>query len=118
MTQTQPNVIKDNAPNAVFKSITAFICLALGITSLNAASVTYGGIEFPSGDISFADLTISWDPLANGGPAPTGSQNEFIEPIGPPDAPPITTNSLAATSLTLGRGGVKEEVTLKILSWM
>ena len=65
---------------------------------LNAAM--FGGIEFPDGEISFADSVISYDPAFSGGNVPTDPN--FMDPgaaVGAPDyISPLG-------SVSLGSGG-------------
>ena len=73
--------------------------VSLSVPVLTQAEII-GGIEFPDGALSFADLVVSYDPLAGGGPAPTDPN--FLTPqeaLGVPDyVSPIG-------SVSLGRGG-------------
>jgi len=75
-----------------------FLSLALAAPSLaHATPVTYDGITFPGGDLSFADQVISWD---FGVVAPTDP--DYTDPtaaIGPPDY------SGSLGSFSLGAGG-------------
>ena len=63
--------------------------------------VTYDGVTFSAGDISFADLVVDFDPLFGGGPAPTNNPDPN-NAIGPPDEQlPGGTGA----SVSLGSGG-------------
>ena len=79
--------------------IRLFLAASLSVPVITQAEII-GGIEFPDGALSFADVVVDYDPLANGGPAPTNPN--FIDPaaaLGIPDyANPIG-------SVSLGRGG-------------
>ena len=57
--------------------------------------VTYGGIEFPAGAISFADHAHTYRTLYSGGPAPDVTQQEFRQILGVPEV----------GEMSLGRGG-------------
>ena len=71
---------------------------------LNAAM--FGGIEFPDGEISFADSVISYDPALCGGNVPTDPN--FMDPgaaVGAPDfiaLPPSPRLSIAWKRGTIG----------------
>ncbi|MBI9016486.1 MAG: hypothetical protein JEZ07_04405 [Phycisphaerae bacterium] len=58
----------------------------------------YGGIEFPHGIASFADVVLSYDNMYSGGPAPTAH-------LDPTDALGIPQGSSSDFFITLGRGG-------------
>jgi len=77
--------------------------LLIPVGAPNALAVLIGGIEFPNGAISFADSVIMYDPLFNGGPAPTNP--DFTDPsesLGVPDY----VNPIG--SVSLGKGGLLE----------
>ena len=61
--------------------------LAIGLVAAQtAAAVVYGGVDFPQGDVSFADAVLSYDPASGGGSVPTDPN--YVNPdraIGPPD---------------------------------
>ncbi|MYL28009.1 MULTISPECIES: PEP-CTERM sorting domain-containing protein [Halomonadaceae] len=66
-----------------------------------AAPVTYDGIEFPEGDISFADEVIDYNPSFSGGNVPTDPN--YMDPgeaVGAPDY------SSPNGSVSLGSGGL------------
>lgn len=69
-------------------------------TAVSAASVEYGGITFPEGDISFADVVVS---AIMGSPAATDSR--FTDPDEALGAPDYSGGSLGTGSYTLGHGG-------------
>lgn len=68
-----------------------------------ADAVTYGGIEFPDGAISFADSVVSYQPLFGGGPAPTHSN--FIDPNEALGAPDYSGGGTGTGAVSLGDGG-------------
>ena len=83
-------------PVIIILSLVSILC-----NSVNAE--VYQGIEFPDGLASFADQVIQYDPLYQGGPAPT--HPDYIDPnqcVGPPDYADPT------GSVSLGRGGLIE----------
>ena len=68
-----------------------------------ARAEEYGGIEFPQGEISFADTVIRYDPLFSEGNAPTDP--DYLDPdeaLGVPDY------DGDGDSLSLGSGGLVE----------
>jgi hypothetical protein len=62
----------------------------------------FGGVDFPDGVTSFADESLRFECLHNGGPCATLSQDPTWA-LGPPDNQPG-----AGEELTLGRGGLVE----------
>ena len=77
--------------------ITASALFMLCTTAASAASVTYDGITFPAGDVSFADQLID---LTFGSPAPTDpNYMDGDRALGAPDY------SGAIGSVSLGSGG-------------
>ncbi|TDT41688.1 putative secreted protein with PEP-CTERM sorting signal [Halospina denitrificans] len=69
----------------------------------SAALVTYDGIDFPEGDVSFADEVITYNPSYSGGNVPTDSNyTDPQEAVGPPDY------SAPNGSVSLGSGGLLE----------
>ncbi len=85
------------------------ICLAFSIFTFSELYAdVFGGIEFPQGASSFADSVIRYDPLYNGGPAPT--EPLFLDPndsLGIPDFPPRGSGGDPG-AVALGRGGLIE----------
>lgn len=80
-----------------FQIICMTVCLA--VASQSVFAVPYGGIEFPQGAISFADVVVSYEPLFGGGPGPTSAN--FMDPdaaLGIPDYS-------GTGAVSLGRGG-------------
>lgn len=71
------------------------LCTALGTLSTAVQAEEFGGIDFPGGVSSFADEVVSFDPLANGGPAPSRNDDP-THALGVPED---------GTSVSLGRGG-------------
>jgi hypothetical protein len=62
------------------------LILTANAQSLRAASVTYGGVTFPQGDISFADAVVSF--TVGSGPGFVTPTPPFIDPanaLGPPN---------------------------------
>ncbi len=83
-----------------FALLTIISIFNLFIAAAAEADV-YGGIEFPEGAVSFADEVIRFEPLYNGGPAPTENTNPQLA-LGAPEG-------LAVNRCTsLGRGGLIE----------
>lgn len=77
------------------------VCMAVDFAS--AQPTTYDGITFPDGDVSFADVVVSYEPLFDGGPGPTNPN--FIDPasaLGPPD---YSGGADGIGSVSLGDGG-------------
>jgi uncharacterized protein YjbI with pentapeptide repeats len=68
----------------------------------------FGGLEFPQGVASFADMIIGNEPLFDGGPAPT--HESFIDPVSALGSPNYSGGSTGTGSISLGRGG---RITLK-----
>ena len=74
---------------------------ATGATEARAE--IFGGIEFPQGVASFADMVVRYEPLFDGGPGPTHAN--FIDPasaLGPPD---YSGGDRGTGSVSLGDGG-------------
>ncbi|AQQ72464.1 hypothetical protein SMSP2_02849 [Limihaloglobus sulfuriphilus] len=80
--------------------LTLTMTIALSCSCVHAE--TYGGIEFPNGDLSFADAVLRYDPLYGGGPAPTAGTDPQAA-LGIPDW--VGNDDEHAT---LGRGGLLE----------
>ena len=73
-----------------------------------APGAIIGGIEFPQGAASFADMVVSYEPLFDGSDGP--SHENFIDPVsalGPPD---YSGGNRGTGSVSLGDGG---RITLK-----
>jgi hypothetical protein len=70
------------------------------VAGSQASAAIFGGVEFPAGAVSFADVVVSYQPLFGGGPAPTNPN--YLDPtkaLGIPDySDPIG-------SVSLGDGG-------------
>ena len=80
------------------------------IISASAEAVVYDGIDFPSGDMSFADAVLGYQPTYGGGPAP--ADPNYVNPLralGPPDFVPDSGGSggefNGAGAVALGHGG-------------
>lgn len=68
------------------------------------AAEEFGGIEFPQGEASFADVVVVYDPSFSGGAVPT--HPDFTDPqeiLGPPDYPG---GNNQPGSVSLGSGGM------------
>ncbi|MCH8252626.1 MAG: hypothetical protein IID36_09265 [Planctomycetes bacterium] len=93
--------------NAVFGiGVFVFICLAntSTVSAQFCQGTEYSGVCFPSGDVSFADLVIQYDPEFGGNPAP--GDPEVLDPthaLGAPDY-----DGTAAGAVSLGQGGLLE----------
>lgn len=83
----------------------------LVLSASTAHAVLIGGVEFPQGDISFADSVVFYDPASGGGAVPTASNSEPSNALGIPEVPGNT--SIGACSgdpfdcpfVSLGDGG-------------
>lgn len=87
----------------ITKTRTALGGLIMAVLPLfaNASLVTYDGIDFPQGNVSFADKVISYDPDYSGGNEPFDSN--YTDPdsaLGAPDYDSPT------GSVSLGSGGL------------
>ncbi|MCA9051015.1 MAG: hypothetical protein KDA89_19905, partial [Planctomycetaceae bacterium] len=67
-----------------------------------ASAVTYAGITFPSGDSSFADAVVFYDPNAGGNASPLFPNPDSA--LGPPDV--ANNNPTANDAVGLGDGGI------------
>lgn len=73
--------------------------------ALGAVAATFGGVEFPEGEASFADEVVSYDPNIQGG-APDEPHRDPSKALGPPDCPDSTTPSTRPVCwVSLGSGG-------------
>jgi len=89
----------------VLTLITFSILLLIPVGTQNAFAKIFGGIDFPDGDSSFADIVISYDNTFGGNPAPTFAP--YLDPtqaLGVPDFGGVTN----LQSVTLGSGGLLE----------
>lgn len=80
---------------------------AIALPSFGAAQgAIYDGVYFPDGSLSFADAVRVYDPLANGGPAPSAACQDPYHALRPPDIwlPGADCNRV----VSLGDGGVLE----------
>lgn len=79
--------------------------LVMGILPLfaNAALVNYGGIDFPQGDVSFADEVIRYDPSYSSGNEPF--DENYTDPDSALGAPDYNSPN---GSVSLGSGGLLE----------
>jgi hypothetical protein len=84
------------------------ILLLLSTSSVNAIPI--GGVEFPQGEISFADAVVSYDP-DGGGAVPTEANSEPSNALGVPEVPGSTSvgactgDPLDCPFVSLGDGG-------------
>lgn len=84
---------------------TAIIGALVALLSLAAVAATFGGIEFPEGDQSFADEVEDYDPEIVDG-EPTDDHRDPTKALGPPDCPEDTTpETRPVCSVSLGSGG-------------
>ncbi|ARN56339.1 hypothetical protein [Sedimentisphaera salicampi] len=84
------------------RAFLVIISAAVFISGTSALAEEFGGIEFPNGELSFADEVITYAPLHSGGPAPTTAENPQ-KALGTPDY-----SSSSDSYVTLGRGGLIE----------
>ncbi|MEE4203167.1 MAG: VPLPA-CTERM sorting domain-containing protein [Halieaceae bacterium] len=89
-------------------TILAFSTLAAGHAV--AASTTYGGVEFPGGDISFADSVVSYDPNFSDGSVPSEPNSDADNALGAPQVAGSTNVGACQTVgvcdfVSLGAGG-------------
>lgn len=80
--------------------LTSTALLISSIFSTAAHAVTYKGIEFPAGDISFADSVVSYTPSFGGGNVPTDTN--YTDPSKALGAPDYQSPN---GSVSLGDGG-------------
>lgn len=84
---------------------TTIIGAFVALLSLAAVAATFGGIEFPEGDKSFADEVEDYDPEIVDG-EPTDDHRDPTKALGPPDCPEDTTpDTRPVCSVSLGSGG-------------
>lgn len=89
----------------------AIVMLAGFLTPGTVFATIIGGVDFPQGEISFADAVVSYTPDASGGPVPSAANSEPSNALGVPEVPGNT--SIGACSgdpddcpfVSLGRGG-------------
>ncbi|MDZ7805332.1 PEP-CTERM sorting domain-containing protein [Thiohalophilus sp.] len=97
--------ISRNFPTAFTLILTCTLLPGFSLASI------IGGVEFPQGEISFADSVVSYTPDASGGPVPSAANSEATNALGIPEVPGNT--SIGACSgdpadcpfVSLGRGG-------------
>jgi hypothetical protein len=88
--------------------VTGFLLL---LSTYSANATLIGGVEFPQGEISFADAVVIYDPAAGGGAVPTASNSEPSNALGIPEVPGSTTISACTGDpfdcpfVSLGSGG-------------
>lgn len=76
-----------------------------------ALAAIIGGVDFPQGEISFADAYVSYTPGAAGGPVPSAANSEPSNALGVPEVPGNTSigacsgDPLDCPFVSLGRGG-------------
>ena len=61
------------------------LALLLVVDSLSARAEIFGGVDFPSGPISFVDRVISYQPNFGRGPAPIETQQDAKQILGVPE---------------------------------
>ena len=88
------------------KILLGVLCPSLAFSIFSEAE-EFGGIEFPQGEISFADEVVSYEPNHSGGPVPTKNLNP-VWALGAPDFK----NADDTDDLSLGSGG---RVTLRFV---
>ena len=71
------------------------------LTSASAFAITYGGVDFPGGAISFADAVVSYNPAFGGGAEPTTPYQDATQALGTPNF----TSVGAISYVSLGAGG-------------
>jgi len=79
--------------------------LLIPVGAQNASAKIFGGIDFPDGASSFADVVITYDNTFGGGPVPI--YPPYLDPtqsLGPPDFVGVTNREW----VTLGSGGLLE----------
>lgn len=76
-----------------------------------ASAVLIGGVDFPQGNVSFADSVTSYDPAFGGGNTPTAANSEPSNALGVPEVPGDTSvgacsgDPLDCPFVSLGDGG-------------
>ena len=65
-----------------------------------AEAIEYGGVDFPCGDISFADAVVSYEPDFSGGPVPDPKFQDPLKATGVPDH-----ETVEISNVPLGIGG-------------
>ncbi len=61
--------------------------ISLGLlTALPARAAVFGGVDFPDGAISFADVVVDYDPAFDGNTGPGIAVQDPSEALGPPDS--------------------------------
>ena len=83
------------------------VCLtllsAVAIAGTTVKADIFNGVNFPSGEVSFVDEALHYDPLFSGGPAPLGhAQIPLANALGPPNF------LLCCDHVPLGSGGLIE----------
>jgi hypothetical protein len=94
---------------AITRSTKLSACVALGVAAFSspAKAIEFGGVDFPQGTASFADLVIDYSPsLVPGSVIPTLPHQGAFNALGAPD---FTGGGCATqadcTYVSLGRGG-------------
>lgn len=84
-----------------FRPLISAVVLAFG--AHQASSLTFDGVTFPEGAISFADSVVSYTPsLVAGGDLPSGTYSDPAAALGVPD----WKSGPETGSVSLGRGGI------------
>ncbi len=77
------------------------IPLILSVAAVSWAE-TFGGVDFPAGVASFADVVVSYDPIINAQGGPNAPYVTPSQALGPPDYP---TGTIPVGFVSLGSGG-------------
>jgi len=85
------------------------VAMALGsavVLAQTARAQTYGGIYFPQGPSSFADLVLTYDPQFSGGPGPTN--HDYMDPTKALGIPDYSGGFNGSGAVALGLQGLLE----------
>ena len=86
------------------------VCVLFIFIVRSAYAEIYGGVEFPQGEISFADAVVSYQPDA-GGAIPDSANSDPSNALGPPEVPGSTSVGACTDTpsdcpfVSLGDGG-------------
>lgn len=97
--------------HSITRNIPAALILVCALFPGGSLAAIIGGVEFPQGEISFADGVVLYDPAYSGGAIPSPSNSEPSNALGLPEVPGNT--SIGACSgdpsdcpfVSLGSGG-------------
>jgi len=97
------------------KRIPLVAAILVGVGSFvlhgTATATVIGGVDFPQGAVSFADAVVLYEPLFDGGPAPTAANSDPSNALGVPEVPGNTSIGACSGSpsdcpfVSLGDGG-------------